>query len=159
MIKINRSADLGTYVIEDIFDGLKQAEVLKKVFGSSEELEDVFFKTKLIVDDSSQYMHVRNEDATIVVSMNHLRNSDNVTLYLDIVHELVHVRQQRQGLDLYDKSYHYVDRPTEIEAYIVAVEEAKRLGMEREKIIDYLQVEWITSDEHKRLASHVGLET
>src|SRR5574337_652854 len=158
-IKINRDVNPGTYVIEDVFVGLKNAEILRKVFGSNKELDDVFFKTKLVEDTNSHYMHVKNEDATIVVALNHLKNSDNVTLYLDIVHELVHVKQQRQGLDLYDESYSYVDRPTEIEAYVVAVEEAKRLGMEHDKIMDYLQVEWITSDEHKRLATHVGLKS
>ena len=156
-IKINRNVDPGIYGIEDIFVGLKQVEVLQKVFGSDNELDDVFFKTKVVVDTNTHYMHVKNDDAIIVVALNHLKNSDSVTLYLDIVHELVHVKQQRQGLDLYDESYSYVDRPTEIEAYIVAVEEAKRLGMEDEKIMDYLQVEWISSDEHKRLATHVGI--
>lgn len=157
-IKINREVNQGTYEIEDIFDGLKEVEILRKIFGSNTELDDVFSKTKVIVDTSSHYMHVKNEDATIVIGLNHLKNSDKIILYLDIVHELVHVKQQRQGLDLYDKSYSYVDRPTEIEAYIVAVEEAKRLGMKHHEIIDYLQVEWITPDEHKRLATHVGLE-
>lgn len=156
-IKINREVNPGTYEIEDIFDGLKEVEILQKVFGSIEELDDVFSKTKIIVDTNTHYMHVKNDDAIIVVSLNHLKNSDKIILYLDIVHELVHVKQQRQGLDLYDKSYSYVDRPTEIEAYIVAVEEAKRLGMEHHEIIDYLHVEWITADEHQRLASHVGL--
>lgn len=157
-IKINREVNQGTYGIEDIFDGLKEVEILRKIFGSNTELDDVFSKTKVIVDTSSHYMHVKNEDATIVIGLNHLKNSEKIILYLDIVHELVHVKQQRQGLDLYDKSYSYVDRPTEIEAYIVAVEEAKRLGMKHHEIIDYLQVEWITPDEHKRLATHVGLE-
>ena len=69
----------------------------------------------------------------------------------------MHVKQQRQGLDLYDKSYSYVDRPTEVEAYAITVEEARRLGMKDQEIFDYLHVEWITSDEHKRLASAVGL--
>ncbi len=157
-IKINRDVNPGTYKIGDVFGGLRESEVLHKVFGSKKELDDVFLNTNLVINTNNHYMHVKNEDATIVVSLNHLKNSDTVTLYLDMVHELVHVRQQRQGLDLYDKSYSYVDRPTEIEAYIVAVEEAKRLGMDHEKILDYLQVEWITPDEHERLAARVGLK-
>ncbi|MDE1830093.1 MAG: hypothetical protein KGI25_07205 [Thaumarchaeota archaeon] len=157
-IKINRDVTPGTYAIGDIFVGLKDAEILQKIFGTEKELDDVFLNTKLVVDTNNHYMHVKNEDATIVVAQNHLKNSDEITLYLDIVHELVHVKQQRQGLDLYDKSYSYVDRPTEIEAYVVAVEEAKRLGMKYDKILDYLQVEWVTPDEHRRLVTHVGLQ-
>ncbi len=157
-IKINRDINPGTYDIEDIFGGLKETEILQKIFSSNNELNDVFFNTKIVVDTNSHYMHVKNEDATIVIGLNHLKHSEKIVLYLDIVHELVHVKQQRKGLDLYDKSYSYVDRPTEIEAYIVSVEEAKRLGMKPKEIMDYLRVEWISQDEHKRLATHVGLE-
>jgi len=158
MIKINRDITPGTYSLDDIFDGLKHSPILMEVFKTKNELDDVFSKINVIVEEKDHYMFVKNEDATIVIGFNHLKNSDPKILYLDIVHELVHVKQQRAGLDLYNKSYSYVDRPTEIEAYEVAVKEAKRLGMNDEEIIDYLFVEWITPQEHKRLASHVGLD-
>lgn len=158
MIKINRNVTSGNYSISDIFNGLKHSPILLEVFETQNELDDVFSKTIVIVEEKDHYMFVKNEDATIVIGLNHLKKSDSKTLYLDIVHELVHVKQQRTGRDLYDKSYSYVDRPTEIEAYEVAVKEAKRLGMNDAEIIDYLFVEWITPEEHKRLASHVGLD-
>lgn len=157
MIKINRTITPGDYSLAEIFEGLQEVDILTKVFKTKEELDDVFLKTKVIVEDSDHYMYVKNDDATIVIGFKHLQNSELKILYLDIVHELVHVMQQRQGLDLYNKSYAYVDRPTEIEAYEIAVLEAKNLGMNNEEILDYLLVEWITPDEHKRLASHVGL--
>ena len=157
-IKVNRDIQDGHYNLEDIFENLKSVEILLKVFKSKEILDDVFEKTVVIVDDSSHYMHVKNEDASIVVGKDHLKNSEKKILYLDIIHELVHVKQQRQGLDLYDSSYHYVDRPTEVEAYEIAVEEARRLGMNDYEIFDYLHVEWISPDEHKRLASRVGIK-
>jgi len=158
MIKINRDITPGTYSLDDIFDGLKHSPILVEVFKTKNELDDVFSKTNVIVEEKDHYMFVKNEDAAIVIGFNHLKNSDQKILYLDIVHELVHVKQQRAGLDLYNKSYSYVDRPTEIEAYEVAVKEAKLLGMSDKEIIDYLFVEWITPQEHKRLASHVGLD-
>ena len=158
MIKINRTITPGIYSLGDIFDGLKHSDILLEVFKTQNELDDVFSKTNVLVEEKDHYMFVKNDDATIVIGLNHLKNSDSKILYLDIVHELVHVKQQRAGLDLYDKSYPYVDRPTEIEAYKVAVKEAKRLGMDDKEIIDYLFVEWITPQEHKRLASHVGLD-
>jgi predicted nucleotidyltransferase len=157
-IKVNRDLQDGHYRLEDIFENLKSVEILFKVFKSKENLDDVFEKTVVIVDESSHYMHVKNEDASIVVGKNHLQNSEKKILYLDIIHELVHVKQQRQGLDLYDSSFHYVDRPTEVEAYEIAVEEARKLGMNDSEIFDYLHVEWISPDEHKRLASHVGVK-
>ena len=157
LIKVNRNVIEGTYRLEEIFVGLQNSEILLKIFKTKEELDDVFSKIKVIVDVHSHYMHVNNEDASIVIGLEHLKNSDKKILYLDIIHELVHVKQQRQGLDLYDKSYSYVDRPTEVEAYAITVEEARRLGMKDPEIFDYLHVEWITPDEHKRLASAVGL--
>ena len=157
MIKINRNITPGDYLLAEIFDGLQEVDILTKVFKTKEELEDVFLKTKVIVEESDHYMYVKNDDASIVIGFKHLTNSELKILYLDIVHELVHVMQQRQGLDLYDKSYAYVDRPTEIEAYAIAVMEAKNLGMDDEEIFEYLHVEWITPEEHKRLATHVGL--
>lgn len=157
-IKVNRDLKDGIYSLEDIFVNLKTVEILFKVFQSQEDLEEVFEKTLVIIDDSSHYMHVKNEDASIVVGREHLKNSEKKILYLDIIHELVHVKQQRQGLDLYDSSYAYVDRPTEIEAYEIAVEEARRLGMKDDEIFDYLHVNWISHDEHMRLASRVGIK-
>ena len=157
MIKINRNITPGDYLLAEIFDGLQEVDILMQVFKTKEELDDVFLKTKVIVEESDHYMYVKNDDASIVIGFRHLQNSDSKILYLDIVHELVHVMQQRQGLDLYNKSYAYVDRPTEIEAYEIAVMEAKNLGMNDKEILDYLLVEWITPEEHKRLATHVGL--
>ncbi len=157
MIKINRNVTPGSYILAEIFDGLIEVPILSKVFKTKKELNDVFTKTSVIVEESDHYMYVKNDDASIVVGIKHLKNSDSKILYLDIIHELVHVMQQRKGLDLYDKSYSYVDRPTEIEAYEIAVMEAKNLGMNNKEILDYLFVEWITPEEHKRLASHVGI--
>ena len=157
MIKINRNITPGDYSLAEIFDGLQEVDILIKVFKTKEELDDVFLNTKVIVEESDHYMYVKNDDASVVIGFRHLKNSDSKILYLDIVHELVHVMQQRQGLDLYNKSYAYVDRPTEIEAYAIAVEEARRLGMDDREIFDYLHVEWISHDEHKRLASRVGV--
>jgi hypothetical protein len=157
-IKVNRDLHDGHYQLEDVFENLKSVEILLKLFQSKENLDDVFEKTVVIIDGSSHYMHVKNEDASIVVGKDHLKNSEKIILYLDIIHELVHVKQQREGLDLYDSTYHYVDRPTEIEAYEIAVEEARKLGMNDSEIFDYLHVEWISHDEHKRLASRVGVK-
>ncbi|MGI0017441.1 MAG: hypothetical protein ACREA1_01880 [Nitrosotalea sp.] len=156
-IKVNNDLENGTYRLEEIFVNLKTTGILLKIFETKEDLDDVFENVSVIINESTHYMHVQNDDASIVIGKNHLKNSEKKILYLDIIHELVHVKQQRQGLDLYDKSYSYVDRPTEIEAYAIAVEEARNLGMKDNEIFDYLHVEWISHDEHKRLASRVGV--
>ena len=63
------------------------------------------------------YLRVDDETGNIVVSGEYLRTGDERYLYLDVVHELVHVRQFIEGKELFDRRYSYVDRPTEIEAY------------------------------------------
>ena len=149
----------GTYALSEIFDGLMQSEIMRQIFKTKKELDEVFSNISVIVEEKDHYMYVKNEDGSVIVGLDHLQKSNSRILYLDIVHELVHVRQQRAGLDLYDKSYSYVDRPTEIEAYKIAISEAKRLGMSDKEILDYLQVEWITTEEHKRLATHLGVNS
>ena len=102
-------------------------------------------------------MFVDNDDATINIGRMHLKASEAEVLYLDIIHELVHVRQHREGLDLYDRSVSYVDRKTEIEAYVVTIKEARSIGLNDKQILDYLTVEWITPEEHKRLAQRLNV--
>ncbi|MEO9277997.1 MAG: hypothetical protein ABI340_09505 [Nitrososphaera sp.] len=154
---INRKATSGIYSLSEIFPGLKQEEVILQIFETKANVDDVFEKTRVIIDENCKYMHVDNNDASIIIGKSHLQESEKIILYLDIVHELVHVKQQHAGLDLYNKAYSYVDRPTEIEAYEVAVQEAKKLGMQDKEIFDYLSVDWITDEEHQRLASRVGV--
>ncbi|MGO9643481.1 MAG: hypothetical protein ACLPY5_01900, partial [Candidatus Bathyarchaeia archaeon] len=52
-----------------------------------------------------------------------------------------------------------VDRPTEIEAYQCAVDEARKMGMSEDAIADYLYVEWITTKEHQRLLKALGIKS
>ena len=110
------------------------------------------------VADIPYEIFVDNDDATITIGLTYLRQtSDDITLYLDIIHELCHVKQHLQGRDLYDRSKAYVDRETEIEAYEITVREARRIGLTDDAILDYLRVSWITPEEHKRLATKLGV--
>ena len=51
-----------------------------------------------------------------------------------------------------------MDRPTEIEAYALVVEEARKLGMTEEKIAEYLYVEWASPADHLRLCRRLGVD-
>ena len=109
------------------------------------------------LDDSAEYMYVDDTSGTIVVSPKYLQSATLNLLYLDIVHELVHVKQYKEGRDLFDSKYSYVDRPTELEAYRITLDEARRIGMTEEQIEDYLYVEWISKKEHQKLAETLGV--
>ena len=104
------------------------------------------------------FMGVSDEDGHIFASQYYLKDGDEWSVYLDIIHELVHVRQFKHGKNLFDSQFSYVYRPTEIEVYSVGVEEARRIGMTEEEIFDYLEVPWISEKEHHRLAKSAGAE-
>jgi len=98
------------------------------------------------------YMGVSDEDGHIMISANYLNEGDIIDIYLDIIHELVHVRQFMEGKELFDRNFSYVGRPTEVEAFRYAVEEARNLGLNDERICDYLKTEWISDEDLRQLA-------
>ncbi len=128
---------------------------MKSIFGS--KTDEVLERTRVVLQERRGYLRVDETNGNIVVSNHYLKNGDEKSLYLDVIHELVHVRQRMEGKELFDQRYSYVDRPTEIEAYSVSVKEAKRIGMSQNEIVDYLRVEWVTDEEFKRMLTNLEL--
>jgi len=93
----------------------------------------------------------------IVVGRRHLRTSPSLVLYLDLVHEFCHLVQRRSGRDLWDMSKGYVRSPTELEAYRMAVREARSLGAPEKFLREYLRVEWVEEKDHQRLLRSLGV--
>ena len=154
---INRWLEPGQYRLEDVFADIRTYGILHVIFVDAEELDEIITNTKVFVVDKPNEMFVDNDDGSITIGLTHLRRSSDEFLYLDIIHELCHVKQHLHGRNLYDRSKAYVDRETEIEAYQVTVQEARRIGLNDHDISNYLRVAWITSEEHKRLASRLDV--
>jgi hypothetical protein len=145
------------YPFTDFFKGFEKVEAVRSTFGSKTEevlknLKVEFFSFRF------GYMAVSDIDGHILISTHHLKNSDFKVLYLDVIHELVHVKQFMDGKQFFNPEFEYVDNPVEIEAYRHAVKEAKRIGMGDKEIIEYLKVEWVDEPSHKRLVETVGLK-
>jgi len=155
-IKIAKNISSGTYLFRDIFEGFEDLLAVNNIFGGNalRELSEV----KVEVFPKEGFMGVSDEDGHIFASQYYLNDGDEWCVYLDVIHELVHVRQFKQGKNLFDPQFAYVDRPTEIEAYSIGVKEARRIGMTEVEIFDYLEVPWISSKEHRRLAKSAGLK-
>ena len=100
------------------------------------------------------FAYVDVETPCIVLAEEYYRTGTDMDLYMDMLHELTHIRQHHEGLDLWDERFAYVDRPTEIEGYAVAVEEGRRLGLDDEDIILHLSNPWMDEDEVQRLLKH-----
>jgi len=144
-----------TYPFTDYFKGFEKVEAVRRIFG--EKTEDVLQSLEVQFISIGGYMGVSNLDGHLTVNTRYLNNGDRVDIYLDVIHELVHVKQFMEGKELFDMHYGYSERPTEIEAYRVAVEEARRLGLSDERICDYLKTEWMSDESLKRLAKALNV--
>jgi hypothetical protein len=132
---------------------------LNKCISDPSLLREILSETEVtLTANGTRYMHVDDEDGSLVVGLDYLRDADERYLYLDTIHELIHVKQHLDGKELFDEEYSYADRPTEIEAYQCTVEEARRLGMTEEEIAQYLYVEWMTEKEFARMLETLGVD-
>ncbi|MFH0748790.1 MAG: hypothetical protein V1915_02570 [Candidatus Bathyarchaeota archaeon] len=155
-VKILRKVTIPLYAFIDYFKGFEKVEAVKQIF--KDKTEEVLLNLKVEFNSGRGYMGVSDADGHLRVSVNYLRNGDLVDIYLDVIHELVHVRQFMDGKKLFDENFKYVDRPTEIEAYHHAVDEARNLGMNEEQILDYLRTDRRTDEDLYRLAKNLNVK-
>ncbi len=140
----------------DHFKGFEDLPAVRAIFGSKtktalQSLRVEFFSSKW------GYMGVSDEDGHLVVSTHYLRTGKRRDIYLDVIHELVHVRQFREGKELFPEGFEYPSAPTEIEAYRTCVAEGRRLGMDDAELFEYLKVEWMDEKDVRKLARNVGV--
>jgi len=114
-------------------------------------------------------MGVRDSDGNLSVGTYHLKTSDLRTLYLDIVHELFHVKQFMEDKEYFRREHRkylengfdaslYFRSPIEVPAYKHAVEEAKRIGMSYDEITEYLKMGPVEPKVFSRLLKDVDLD-
>jgi len=142
-------------IFADYFKDFEKVDAVKGIFG--EETEEVLRHLKVELSWFMGYMYVDSKDGHLTISKGYLDNGDRTDIYLDLIHELCHVKQHMEGKELFDPRYDYVERPTEIEAYRYAVQEARRLGLSDERICCYLRTEWMSEYDFKRLAKSVNV--
>lgn len=150
-MRIARDVESGTYAFKDIFSGFEDLEAVKEIFG--QRTDEFLSKLKVEVFPRKGFMGVSDEDGHVFASKYYINEGELWSVYLDVIHELVHVRQFTEGKNLFDPEFSYGDRPTEIEAYRVAAREGRRIGLSEGEIFEYLEVPWITKAEHIRLAN------
>lgn len=155
-VEIVRDAPVSLLPFTDFFRGFEKNAAVESIFGSEtlrvlKNLKVEFFSAKF------GYMSVSDVDGHLLISAHHLKNSEWNIVYLDVIHELFHVKQFMEGKKLFQDEFEYVDSPIEIPAYKFTVKEAKRIGMRRDEIAEYLKVEWVDEKQHKRLLKTLGL--
>jgi len=140
----------------DYFKNFEKVQAVRGIFG--EKTDEILGNLKVEFMGLFGYMGVDNSDGHLLVNARYLDTGDKIDIYLDIIHELCHIKQYMEGKDLFDGRYEYVDRPTEIEAYRYTVKEARRLGLEDQRIIEYLKTEWMSQSDLEKLANYVGIK-
>lgn len=142
-------------IFAEFFKDFEKVEAVRGIFG--EKTDEVLGHLKVEISWIMGYMYVDGSDGHLVISKGYLNTGNKTDIYLDLIHELCHVKQFMEGKELFDPRYDYVDRPTEIEAYRYTVQEARRLGLSEERIRCYLWTEWMGDDDFRRLAKSVNV--
>ena len=155
-VTIRREVEIPLMEFTDYFEGFEKVEAIREIFGN--ETENVLNELKVEFFSRRGYMGVNNDDGHLLVSARYLRKGDERDIYLDIIHELVHVKQHKDGIELHDHRFRYSDRPTEIEAFSHAVKEGRRIGMTEKEIYEYLKTEWMSGDDVKKLAETLNVK-
>jgi hypothetical protein len=139
------------------FRGFDRNPAVRELFGDRtagvlREQKVEFFSSRF------GYMGTSDLDGHLLVSTPYLKTGAVRDVYLDVIHELAHVRQFRAGQPLFYPKLSYVDAPSEIEAYRFTVKEGRRIGMTDRELFEYLTIEWIEPAELRRLARHTGVK-
>ena len=170
-----RETRAGRYPLSEVFPGLDETFAFRKYPGDDAEVRRIFEGTSAQILDEFGYMYVaapktpievrragykmyESPDDVIVVARSHLTKSPTMYLYLDILHEFLHVLQRKNGRELWPgPKMPYVDRPTEVEAYAFSILEARRLGIPDAWLRKYLNIPWVGRKEFLRLLKNVGV--
>ncbi len=143
-------------IFSEYFKDFEKLPAVKGIFG--EKTHEVLSHLKVELSWIGGYMYVDGGDGHLVISKQYLNNGDRTDIYLDLIHELCHVKQFMEGKELFDPRYDYVDRPTEIEAYQYSVQEALRIGLSKERILCYLKTEWMSEQDLQQLVENIKLK-
>ena len=170
-----RETPPGRFPLLAVFKGLDETVPFRKYPGDDRAILDIARRTWANVNDGPGWMYVaprktppevraggfrmvESRDDEIVVARPHLAFSPTIDVYLDAIHEFLHILQRKQGRELWPgPKLPYPDRPTEVEAYAFSVAEARRLGVPDPYLREYLMVPWIKRAEYLRLLRNVGV--
>jgi hypothetical protein len=166
--RVLRDIPVGRHPLLAVFPDLDKLAPAKRLEPDAKKRARLFDDTCVEVVDADMWMYVAPWDVPpsfrgrwkpvvspgsdcIVVGKGHIHDSPALMLFMDIYHELCHVRQRAGGANLWEPGVSYVKRWTEVEAYRFVVEEARTMGVSDDFLREYLMVEWISVKEHREL--------
>lgn len=152
---VNRSLPTGEHPFIRFLPLIEESPAARRIESGLMTLASLVNEVRVRIEPGHGYTWVDDDAPAIVLIERYYREGNPADLYLDLLHELTHLRQLACGWNLWDENYRYVDRPTEIEAYAVAVEEGRRLGMTELEIIRHLSNPWISPADVQSLLKNV----
>ena len=132
-----------------------ESPAMSRIASRHTSIDSLLRGARVRIQTGRGFVWVDDETPAIVLIERYYRDGHPRDLYLDLLHELTHLRQAAEGHVLWNEDIEYVDRPTEIEGYAVAVEEGRRLGMNENEIVLHLSNPWMTASEVTRLRANV----
>src|SRR5271155_4022756 len=115
----------GEYPFLALLPSVAESPALRRIAKGGHRGEDIVSRALVHIRPERSFCWVDVSVPCIVLAQNYYETGSD--LDLDLLHEVTHVRQHLEGRDLWDASFPYHKRPTEIEGYAVAVEEGRRL--------------------------------
>jgi hypothetical protein len=152
---VDRSLKCGLHACRLFLPRLEESPVARRIETPALPIGPLMDSARVKIKKGEGYCYVDVKIPAIVLIENYYIRGNALDLYLDLAHELTHLRQLAEGRNIWDHSLHYVDRPTEIEGYAVAVEEGIRLGMTEAQVIQHLSNPWLSDDEVDRLRKNI----
>jgi hypothetical protein len=153
--RVRRTLAPGVHRLVDLLPHLRRSPALRRIVATDAARRRLLAHTRVLICGRRGYAFVEVEGPWIVLSEHYYATGGDLDLYLDLLHELTHLRQLGEGFDLWDERFDYVERPTEVEAFAVAVAEGRRLGMSRADVLEHLKNPWMTRRETLRLLGHI----
>ena len=153
---------IGEHLFRDLLSGALESPVFRLIETPAFSSTSLVQATKVRIVPENGFCWVDDSIPCIVLAQSYYETGSDLDLYLDLLHELTHIRQLLEGRDVWDENYQYHRRPTEIEGYAVAVAEGQRLGLEKQGILDHLSNPWMTpeqvTDLYKQVIAFLALQ-
>jgi len=153
--RLDRTLAAGDHRYVKLLPDVVRSPALERLASDAEMRARLVERAQVQIRGGRGYCFVDVEAPCIVVSEWYYQTGADLDLYLDLLHELTHLRQLEEGFDLWDERFEYVDRPTEVEGYAVAIEEGRRLGMTDKDVLHHLSNPWMSSADVDRLLGHI----
>jgi hypothetical protein len=150
-----RNLKRGIHLYRLLLPRFEESPAARRIESPATPIGPLLDSARVQIKPREGYCYVDVKIPAIVLSEDYYLKANPLDLYLDLVHELTHLRQLAEGQNIWDHSLDYVDRPTEIEGYAVAVEEGIRLGMDEDEVFRHLSNPWMSDAEVARLRNNI----